>query len=78
MEKADLSTCAENLSLLDMAPLALHILGIAAPGWMDGSAQPYDQMMAMPDDLARVSEKPYNSQQEALLRRRLANLGYLP
>jgi len=76
--KPDLSQGVDNLTLLDMAPLALNLLGLTKPDWMEGLINVSDQMMASPDDLARMTTKPYTSQQEALLHRRLADLGYLP
>ena len=76
-EKPDLDQGVENLSLLDMAPLALNLLGIARPDWMDGMEDMFNREPIRPCDSSDMTSKPYTSQQEALLRRRLLDLGYL-
>jgi predicted AlkP superfamily phosphohydrolase/phosphomutase len=82
---------ADDATLLDIAPTALHLLGVPVPTDMDGrvlseslepALQPVDTSASEP--LAPVAARAnadgaagYSAEDEALIQQRLADLGYL-
>lgn len=75
----------DNALLLNMAPTALRGLGLAAPDWMEGAVQP--GVYASEADLVTVAaggpsafdadEYAVTEEEEASIKERLENLGYL-
>jgi predicted AlkP superfamily phosphohydrolase/phosphomutase len=66
-----------NASLMDAAPTALNILGLGAPGWMEGKSCVRSENRASHYD-NRVGESVlYTEGEERLIRKKLIRLGYL-
>ena len=79
-------TEASTVSIMDVAPTVLSLLGVAAPEGVDG--RPAESLLAGPVEAgarvpgmqpARRAEEPsaYSEEEEALVRERLRGLGYI-
>ena len=68
---------ARDLGLLDVAPVALALLGLDQPDWMERREGLFPQQIEPPAELMLRDNYTYTARQEAWMRRRLSDLGYL-
>jgi predicted AlkP superfamily phosphohydrolase/phosphomutase len=66
-----------DLSLLDVAPFALALLGLDQPDWMEKRDGLFPQRIGLPEESTLRENCLYSPRQETWMRRRLSDLGYL-